>query len=75
MLDSKIGQLPPLAGSLRLSGLPVAHVRIERGHMTRPDIAKGTVAATVKATPPRPAVAIEARSKPPSGDRTIGGAL
>lgn len=43
VLDSEIGQLPPLTGYLRLSGLPIARVAIPRGHMTRPKIAPETV--------------------------------
>jgi type IV secretory pathway TraG/TraD family ATPase VirD4 len=44
VLDSEISQLPPLTGYLRLSGLPIAKVQIDRAHMTRADIAEGTVA-------------------------------
>lgn len=61
VLDSQIGQLPPLAGFLRMSGLPVARVRIDRAHMDRPDIAEPTVAP----------VSVRAGQ----GDRTLGGAL
>jgi type IV secretory pathway TraG/TraD family ATPase VirD4 len=62
VLDSQIGQLPPLEGFLRMSGLPVARVRIDRAHMDRPDIAETTVA---------PVAATWAGQ----GDRTLGGAL
>ena len=61
VLDSEIGQLPPLEGFLRLSGLPVAHVTIDRAHMTRADIAAPTVALPA--------------ARAAKGDRTLGGAL
>ena len=75
VLDSEIGQLPPLQGFLRMSGLPVAHVRIERFHMTRPDIAEPTVNLTAAPPAPRPAAHIKPDPEPPSTDRTLGGAL
>ena len=67
VLDSQIGQLPPLAGFLRMSGLPVARVKIDRAHMDRPDIAEGTVAL----------VGVQAgqTGRAGQGDRTLGGAL
>jgi len=70
VLDSEIGQLAPLTGFLRLSGLPVAKVAINRAHMTRPDIAEPTIALPAFARP-------ASRTSPalPEEDRTSGGAL
>lgn len=80
VLDSEIGDLPPLTGFLRLSGLPIARVTIPRGHMDRPDIAEATVPV-----PPMPPPANQGGAAPhgpkdfrrddPGHDRTAGGAL
>lgn len=77
VLDSELGQLPPLEGYLRLSGLPLAHVRIDRHHMTRPGIAAALVPLkAVLRTAPTPATSPACS---PLGqadvDRTLGGAL
>lgn len=70
VLDSEIGHLPPLTGFLRLSGLPIARVAIDRAHMERPDIAEATMPlATSPAAPRATSVAV------PAEDRTAGGAL
>lgn len=66
VLDSEIGQLPPLTGFLRLSALPIARVSIDRAHMDRPAIAEPTVPVG-----PTPATEVW----PTQQDRTIGGAL
>jgi DNA polymerase III delta prime subunit len=76
VLDSEIGHLPPLAGFLRMSGLPIARVAIGRAHMERPDIAPatvplGSVPVAVPASSPTP----PATMLPPNDDRTAGGAL
>ena len=54
VLDSQIGELAPLTGYLRLSGLPVAKVKIGRKHMDRADVAEGTVALPTASPPPPP---------------------
>lgn len=69
VLDSEIGHLPPLTGFLRLSGLPIARVAIDRAHMERPDIAEATVALATSPAEPR------ATSVAATADRTAGGAL
>ncbi|WP_339348661.1 type IV secretion system DNA-binding domain-containing protein [uncultured Sphingomonas sp.] len=70
VLDSEIGHLPALTGFLRLSGLPIARVAIDRAHMERPDIADATVPVATSPAASRPTpVAV------PAGDRTAGGAL
>ena len=81
VLDSEIGDLAPLTGFLRLSGLPVARVTIPRGHMDRSDIAEPTVPLAV-ATETRaggsPSAILPAgggRVAGPDHDRTAGGAL
>ena len=72
VLDSEIGHLAPLTGFLRLSGLPIARVAIDRAHMERPDIADATV--PLPTSPARPAPT--SFPVPPAvGDRTAGGAL
>lgn len=74
VLDSEIGNLPPLTGFLRLSSLPIARVTIDRGHMERADIAEPTVPVTV--SPTRPIVTPSSAPTPiPDEDRTAGGAL
>lgn len=74
VLDSEIGDLPPLTGFLRLSSLPIARVTIGRAHMERPDIAEPTVPLSVSparsSTAPSPVPVPE-----PATDRTAGGAL
>lgn len=70
VLDSEIGQLAPLTGFLRLSGLPVAKVAINRAHMARADIAEPTMSLPAfvrQATEALPTLAKE--------DRTRGGVL
>ena len=81
VLDSEIGDLPPLTGFLRLSGLPIAMVTIPRAHMDRSDIADSTVPLVV-ATETRaggsPSATLPAgggRVIDPDHDRTAGGAL
>ena len=81
VLDSEIGDLPPLTGFLRLSGLPIAKVMIPRAHMDRSDIADPTVPLVV-ATETRaggsPSAILPAgggRVIDPDHDRTAGGAL
>ena len=54
VLDSQIGELAPLTGYLRLSGLPVAKVKIGRKHMDRADVAEGTVVLPAASPPPPP---------------------
>ena len=54
VLDSQIGELAPLTGYLRLSGLPVAKVKIGRKHMDRADVAEGMVAIVAASPPPPP---------------------
>ena len=79
VLDSEISQLPPLTGYLRLSGMPVAKVQIDRAHMARPDIAEGTVPLAASQPPASPAQASPAppSPSPPSQPEswTDGGAL
>ncbi|WP_174279638.1 type IV secretion system DNA-binding domain-containing protein [Sphingomonas bacterium] len=69
VLDSEIGHLPPLTGFLRLSGLPIARVAIDRAHMERPDIAEATVPVTARPAPGATSVSTI------TIDRTAGGAL
>ena len=74
VLDSEIGNLAPLTGFLRLSGLPIARVTIDRAHMDRPDIAEPTVPPAPE--PGRTERSPSALASPSAGgDRTIGGAL
>jgi len=74
VLDSEIGDLPPLTGFLRLSSLPIARVAIDRAHMERPDIAEPTVSLPV--SPTRPITVPSPVPVPePATDRTAGGAL
>lgn len=73
VLDSEIGHLAPLTGFLRLSGLPIARVAIDRSHMERADIADATV--PVVTSPARPAPTSPALPPIAAGDRTAGGAL
>ena len=81
VLDSEIGDLPPLTGFLRLSGLPIARVTIPRGHMDRSDIADPTVPLAVATetraggSPSAPFPAGGGRVIDPDHDRTAGGAL
>lgn len=74
VLDSEIGNLAPLTGFLRLSGLPIAKVAIDRRHMDRLDIAEPTVPLLVAPVRANSAPAMDA-TPPPTKDRTAGGAL
>lgn len=80
VLNSEIGQLPALTGFLRLSGLPIARVRIGCGHMDRADIADPTVPLAAVPLPTHSQGARDGPSapitvRPGSEDRTAGGAL
>lgn len=77
VLDSEIGDLSPLTGFLRLSGLPIARVTIPRGHMDRADIAEATMpVAPVPSLPESRDEAVRGdRKDGPGHDRTAGGAL
>lgn len=69
VLDSEIGHLAPLTGFLRLSGLPIARVAVDRAHMQRADIAEATVPLATSMV--RSTTSLPRSTK----DRTAGGAL